>query len=282
MAWLFCAGAHRAWRTRRRPEFPPPLLVVGSLRAGGSCKTDLVAWIADRHPHLALLAHPTGDEDLMLSRRFPGRVFAHRDWLKAWEKAAAAGFAAGVCDGGMQDPALDGCPALSLAHPEGPRGISDLLPFGSFRALRPFPRAKERTLLLGTDLRAGLDPADIPAPGTVVRAACAVARPDVFFRELESAGLRLAERVALPDHARFPAALLGRMAGENHPWLVTAKDAAREDLPPRARAVGRIPDLSPACAEAVDELVRALPDPRDQSGVLESAPSISRTRSGTR
>jgi tetraacyldisaccharide-1-P 4'-kinase len=282
MLWLLGTGVHRRWRARRRPIDPPPLLVVGSLRSGGSCKTDLVAWIARRHPHLAVLVHPTGDEDRMLGEIFPGRVFAHRDWLRAWDEARRSGFLAGVCDGGLQDPALDGCPALLLVHPEGPRDASDLLPFGPFRALRPFPRAVERALLLGTDFRTRLDPAHLPPPGTEVDAACAVARPEIFFRELEASGLRLVERESLPDHAGFPDSLLRRMVDGIRPWLVTAKDASRAPLPKGARAVGRISELSPDSVVAVDGLVDLPPRNTPQSGVLESDPSISRTSRGTR
>lgn len=280
--WLLGAAIHRSWRAKRRPGIAPPLLLVGSLRAGGSCKTDLVAWIAQRHPHLAILVHPTGDEDRMLAERFPGRVFAHRDWLEAWAAAELTGFVAGVCDGGLQDPALDGCPALHLIHSDGPRDASDLLPFGPFRALRPFPRTDERTLLLGADLRTRLDPADLPPPGTEVRAACAVARPEIFFRDLEAAGLLLVERAARPDHARFHAELLRRMADGNSPWLVTEKDASRGNLPPRARIVRRILELSADSVRAADSMVRLLPAGTHQIGVLDSAPGISRTSRGTR
>ena len=218
----------------------------------------------------------------MLGEIFPGRVFAHRDWLAAWDEAHRSGFGAGVCDGGLQDPALDGCPALFLVHPEGPRDTCDLLPFGPFRGLRPFPRSRERALLLGTDFWTRLDPAHLPPPGTEVAAACAVARPEIFFRELEALGLRLVERESLPDHAGFPRDLLRRMTDGIRPWLVTAKDAARATLPEGTRAVGRIVELSTDSVLAADGLVDLLPRTTPQSGVLESDPSISRTRRGTR
>jgi tetraacyldisaccharide-1-P 4'-kinase len=115
-----------------------------------------------------------------------------------------------------------------------------------------------------------------------VAAACAVARPEVFFGELEAAGLHLVERVALSDHAVFPTRLRERMSVGNRPWLVTAKDSARGNLPSRARPVGRILEPTSACEKAVDDLVNLLPASSDQSGVLESAPSISRTSRGTR
>ncbi len=257
--WLSGSALHRAWRSIRTPDIPPPLLVVGSLRAGGSLKTDLVAWIAERYPNLAVLVHPTGDEDRMLEARFPGRVFCHRDWLEAWNRAERAGFVACVCDGGLQDPALDGCPALGLVHPEGPRDARDLLPFGAYRALEPFARIQEREMAVGIDLWGRLDPDKLPPPGTGVCAACAVARSEIFFRELEDAGLQVLEKVAFADHARFPGWLLRRMEAGSTPWMVTEKDSFRQKLPQQARTVRRSLVLSLRAVEAVEEMASLLP-----------------------
>jgi tetraacyldisaccharide-1-P 4'-kinase len=232
---------------------------VGSLRAGGSLKTDLVSWIAKRYPSVAVLVHPTGDEERMLDSRFPGRVFCHRDWLEAWNAAKRAGFAVGVSDGGLQDPALDGCPALRLVHPEGPRDTRDLLPFGAYRALKPSARLHERAITVGLDLSGGLDPRDLPPSGTRVGAACAVARPEIFFRELESAGLHLVERVALADHARFPRSLVRRMEAGSLPWVVTEKDWFRQKLPSQVRPIHRSVVLSAEAVEAVDDMLSQLP-----------------------
>jgi tetraacyldisaccharide-1-P 4'-kinase len=219
----------------------------------------LVSWIAERYLGLAVLVHPTGDEDGMLDARFPGRVFCHRDWLEAWNRAERAGFVAGVCDGGLQDPALDACPALRLVHPEGPRDARDLLPFGAYRALEPFARIREREVTVGIDLSGRLDPGDLAVPGTRVCAACAVARPEIFFRELEDAGLHLVEKVAFADHARFPGWLLRRMEAGSTPWMVTEKDSFRQKLPQQARTVGRSTVLSLRAVEAVEEMASLLP-----------------------
>jgi len=257
--WLSGSGLHRAWRSLGTPNIPPPLLVVGSLRAGGSLKTDLVSWIAERYPSVAVLVHPTGDEDRMLDTRFPGRVFRHRDWLEAWNAAKRAGFAVGVCDGGLQDPALDGCAALRLVHPDGPRDARDLLPFGAYRALKPFPRSRERALTVGTEVAGRLDLRDLPPSGSRVCAACAVARPEIFFRELEEAGLHLVERIALADHAPFPRSLLRRMGDGSLPWLVTEKDSFRQKLPHRVRPIRRRVVLSGDAVGAVDDMLSRLP-----------------------
>lgn len=218
--------------------------MVGSLRSGGTGKTDLVAWIARRHPTLAVLAHPTGDEDVFLQRCFPGRVFVHRDFLAAWETARLAGFAAAVCDGGLQDPALDHCPALCADLSEAPVGLRDLLPLGRYRELSPRPRASLRRIRLDRDLDPRVDRGTLPPPGTRIVAATSIARPQAFFADLERHGLVVVESLAFADHARFSRNAVERTI-ERHPgtqWLVTTKDAARgelEHLPAGSVAVER-------------------------------------------
>ncbi|HNY29939.1 MAG TPA: tetraacyldisaccharide 4'-kinase [Fibrobacteria bacterium] len=227
--WRWISLAHRTLRARRRRFPPPPLLVVGSSRAGGTCKTDLVEWIASRYPDAAVLCHPTGDEDRWLGARFPGRVFAHRDWLCAWDAARAAGFAIAVCDGGLQDPALDGCPALRLEVSPAPADWRDLHPWGPWREM-PARSRQACAVSVESQLRPALS-LEGTTPSRQLRAACAVARPEVFFRDLERSGIQLVERVALGDHRRFPKRLLERMAHDPDGWVVSAKDAARGGLP---------------------------------------------------
>lgn len=247
--WSLSAAVHRRWRRRRKPEAAPPILVVGSTRAGGTGKTDLVGWIADRHPHLAVLAHPTGDEDAWLRRRFGDRVFADRDLLRAWNRARAAGFGGAVSDGGLQDPALEDCPALRLEVDDAPRRWSDLLPWGPYRERAPRPRGRILDLVWGRDLGWSLDPASAPEPGTAVVAAAGIARPSAFFADLEAAGLVLLDRLAFGDHHRFDSKEVARARGR-HPgaaWVITEKDAAREGwLPEEGSIVARrnlsIPD----------------------------------------
>jgi len=260
--WLRLSNAHRIARSRRRPAIAPPLLVMGSLRSGGTGKTDLVAWIGRRHPDLALLAHPTGDEDTWLRERFAGRVFVHDDFLQAWAMARQAGFEAALSDGGLQDPALDGCPAICLDLDEAP-ALQDLLPFGRYRELSPRPRKRLLRVSLRQDLSPRLEPASLPPPGTRVVAACAVARAGSFFEELERAGLVLVEKLAFGDHRRFASGKL-RSVVDRHPglpWLVTEKDASRGELPrlpPGSAAVGRILSPSRDLTESVDALVEEI------------------------
>lgn len=252
-SWRRISGVHRVLRSLRRPQVPPPLLVVGSARSGGTCKTDLVSWIAVEHPHLAILCHGTGDEDRWLALRHPGRVFVHRDWLKAWRKAQAAGFCAGVCDGGLQDPALDGCPALRLDVDPAPRTWRDYHPWGPWRE-SPWRSRQATVVSVERDLRPGLG-LDGECSITGLRAACAVARPEVFFMDLEASGVRLLERVALGDHTRFSRGLLGRMAVDPSAWVVTEKDAARGGLPPGVRVAHRTLDPIPQVRGTIQALI---------------------------
>lgn len=237
--------------------------MVGSLRSGGTCKTDLVAWIAHRHPSLAILAHPTGDEDIFLQQRFPGRVFVHRDFLVAWEMARQAGFAAGVSDGGLQDPALDHCPAICLDLPRPPIRFRDLLPTGRYRELSPTPRTSLHRIRLDRDLDPRIRQDSLPPPGTRVVAATSIARPDGFFVDLERHGLVVVERLGFADHARFCRKTVDRAMSRHPgiPWLVTAKDAARGELvilPTGSVAVERRLDPGPEMERMLDELAGSL------------------------
>lgn len=245
--WRRISRFHRKRRALRRVFPSPPVLVVGSARSGGTCKTDLVAWIAERFPHLAILCHPTGDEDRWFQERFPGRVFVHRDWLRAWEAARAAGFSRAVSDGGLQDPALDDCPALRLDVEPPPAGWRDLHPWGPWREF-PWASREARAVSVERELRPGLLLAGA-IPGKELRAACSLARPEVFFAQLEESGVRLLERVALRDHRRFPGGLRERLASDPGGWVVSAKDAARGGLPAGVRVAHRSLDPTPQVQE---------------------------------
>jgi tetraacyldisaccharide 4'-kinase len=73
---------------------------------------------------------------------------------------------------------------------------------------------------------------DVPAVGGPIAAFCGIGRPGQFFQGLESAGLRLAARIAFPDHHPYTTADLERLlaaarkAGATS-ILTTEKDSAR-------------------------------------------------------
>lgn len=229
--------------------------MVGSLRAGGSGKTDWVDWLAARDPARAILVHPTGDEDSWLASRHPGRVFRDRSFPRAWDRARRAGFAKAVCDGGLQDPALDGGPSVLL----GPAEVAweDLHPFGPFRQRRP-SRSVDLHLAEGDgwSWRCELD---LP-PGTEVLLGASVARTEIVVDGLRSSGMSVEAVLPTRDHAPFRPDLV-RALESRHPgatWVVTAKDAARGEiarLRPPVAILRRTLEVSAPLASRLDALL---------------------------
>jgi tetraacyldisaccharide 4'-kinase len=69
---------------------------------------------------------------------------------------------------------------------------------------------------------------------------CAIARPDEFFASLASAGAGLLERIRFPDHHRYTAADIDRLAARGRRlccdgFVITAKDEVKLDAAMRAR-----------------------------------------------
>lgn len=72
----------------------------------------------------------------------------------------------------------------------------------------------------------------VPAVTGSIAAFCGIARPEQFFNGLESAGLRVAVRIAFPDHHRFTASDIERLLAQAKAagataLMTTEKDAAR-------------------------------------------------------
>lgn len=256
--WALAASAHRVWRSRRRPERAPRILVVGALRAGGSGKTDWADWLAARHPDLAILVHPTGDEDRWLEARHPGRVFRGRDLLDAWRAAANEGFRTAVSDGGLQDPALDGCPALLLG--ETSAGWAQLHPFGPFRERRA-SRPVRLSLEEGRDW--SWDAESLPPDGSRVLLAAGVAKTESVISDLERGGVEVAGVLRTRDHGLFDRRAIARMERIHGalPWVITAKDEARGEVAGFARppfVLRRRLFVEEHVAASVDALVESL------------------------
>jgi len=187
-------------RERARLGPPPdrPLIVIGSLRAGGAGKTSLALALARdlarRGLRPALLAYrigpgaargsagregeaeggvlqevgpdsdwrATSEEAVLLRRESGARVFATRDRARAWRRLASgeAGepFDVFIADDGFQDPRLFGAFRILLARPGEKPRLRDLLPAGPFREEAS---AATRADLVLTGPRAGrTDPAD--------------------------------------------------------------------------------------------------------------------------
>lgn len=162
----------------------------------------------------------SGDEPLMLARQLPGVcVLVCEDRYLAGRLAEHhLGATVHILDDGLQHMQLDrDVEVVIVGRDDVARPVT--LPFGRLRepldtmivadALLVEPgveiesssvpaqvfRTKRR---MGTPVR---DAGECP-PGAVV-AVAGIASPSAFFAELESAGHRIARRVAFPDHHRF-------------------------------------------------------------------------------
>lgn len=227
---------HRRIRGRK-PAKSLPILVIGSLRAGGGGKTPVVEWLARQFPEAAILVHPTPDEQVLLEEEFPGRVFASRSFVKAWGEARKAGFAWAISDGGFQDPRLEKGALALIVDEVVPKNVSNLLPFGQWRELNGLERAQmiltksdlpdlEKHSFLKYQWKSSISGGDVPDCALL---ACGVGRPEGVREDLEGLGCRIVEEYRVRDHARFSsfrmAAIVRRHPGI--PWVATRKDLPR-------------------------------------------------------
>ncbi len=192
-----------------------------------------------------------GDEALLLRQRSgapvfvgPSRPGSLKALLSAYPQTRIV-----VCDDGLQDYSLYRDVEICMMHEDG-LGNGFMLPAGPLR--EPWPRkplpcagVNDAQLLIvssGVALpgqfatRRGLGPVARRADGSccnlsslqadpALKAVAAIARPDHFFSMLQQAGLTLAAREALPDHADF--AGRDRASFGTYTLLCTEKDAVK-------------------------------------------------------
>ena len=151
-----------------------------------------------------------------------------------------------VCDDGLQHHALARDVEICVFDSRG-AGNGWLLPAGPLR--EPWPRPVDLVLLTEPlahplpgassmtvhQARRGLAPYALDASGHATElsalaqhpdtAVAAIARPEAFFTMLRTAGLPLAQTIALPDHADF--AQEQDWMRSAHTVLCTEKDAAK-------------------------------------------------------
>ncbi len=259
-----------AWRA------PVPVICCGNLSVGGAGKTTLALDLLTRLRARGVRVHAltrgyggtarellrvdaathdatlVGDEALLLAASAPTWVAADR--AAAARAAVAQGAQCLVLDDGRQHPGLAHDATLLVIDGAIGFGNGRLLPAGPLRESVEHGAARAHAaILIGPDLRAAR--ARLPPRLPVLRAELVMAaqahalrgrrlaafagigRPEKFFGALEAIGLQLVQRAGFPDHHRYGAAELDRLAARaqaaNATLVTTPKDAVR--LPPAFR-----------------------------------------------
>lgn len=254
---------------------PAPVVCVGNVAVGGAGKTPVALDLGNRLRNRGRAVHflsrgyggrlygparvepdrhaaaDVGDEPLLLARVAPTWVAADR--LSGARRAAAEGAEVIIMDDGFQNPRL--IKDLSVLVFDGAAGLGNgaLLPAGPMReTLGAACRRAQAAIVIGDD-RHGLTARigarlplfhaaavpDRPAPDGPDRvlAFAGIARPEKFFKTLETAGYGLADARAFPDHHSYSsddlADLRGRAAQLDARLITTEKDLVRLTGPDR-------------------------------------------------
>lgn len=163
-AWVYGAVARRSMQRKLRnaAHASIPVVSVGNLTVGGTGKTPLVGWIAERYQQAGLTpaivsrgyggragagpivvsqgeqpligAEVAGDEPFLLATRLPGvRVVVGSARLAGVERAAALGARVAILDDGFQHQQLARELDIVLIDGSQPFGNGYLLPAGPLR-----------------------------------------------------------------------------------------------------------------------------------------------------
>lgn len=248
-------------------RLPRPSVGVGNLTVGGTGKTPVAAWVAERLRERGLKAGFVlrgygGDEVRELEEKGGGAAFAHPDRHRAASRAVEAGAQVLVLDDCLQrrDVAVDLMLALVSADAWGPRRW--LLPAGPWReglgALRRADAvvvtrkiaAAEAAAALARELAGltrlgqgcvaalvptrmytwpGMTPAGLETlRGRDVLAVSGIGEPALFARQLEALGARV-DPCVFPDHHRFSDADVAAIVARagGRTVVTTGKDLVR-------------------------------------------------------
>ena len=248
-----------------------PIVSIGSLSAGGAGKTPLTIALAKaltargihvdvlsrgygRRSALPLLVNPSGtaeqfgDEPLVIAREAGVQVYVADERYEAGllaERDATGRSGVHLLDDGFQHRQL--ARDVDILILSG-RDLTDhLLPAGNLR--EPLhAAARAHVLAIPADqpeFEAELNSRgwqgtiwrirrrmEVPHFDGSIAAFCGIARPEQFFEGLERAEVKLAVRTAFPDHHRYTASDLERLANEARAagataLLTTEKDHVR-------------------------------------------------------
>ena len=285
-------GAYRA-QLLRSERMAVPVVVVGSVLAGGSGKTPVVMALVEhlrarglapgvvsrgygrtiahcRQVRADSLAGDVGDEPLLMAQRVDAPVFVAANRAEA-ARALLAAYPSTqviVSDDGLQHYALQRDIEICVFDERG-TGNGWLLPAGPLR--EPWPRKVDLVLrtgqpagIAGFESRRRLATVARRGDGTRIelaalrgrplKALAGIARPEAFFAMLRAEGLQLAQTVALPDHHDFTEAV----SADGCELICTEKDAVKLwRLQPQAWAVPLLLDIEPGFWAELDRLVAA-------------------------
>ncbi|HAO99959.1 MAG TPA: tetraacyldisaccharide 4'-kinase [Fibrobacteres bacterium] len=217
------------------PKHLLPLVVIGSLRAGGAGKTAVVLELARRlksqRLRVAILAYriqknanpallfevtsnmdwkQCSDEAVLLARESGMRVFVTRNREHAWDALSRSNeFDVLISDDGLMDPRLRNAFRIVLKRPEENPGIFDLLPAGPYRLTSSFLKEAD-CVVLGPSNETGSDSAWFRRELIFPKgfdfekkywAVCGMGNPTDFVRDLRYARVHLAGISHGPNHA---------------------------------------------------------------------------------
>ena len=241
------------WGIFRATEFSVPVLSVGNLSVGGTGKTPVAAWLAQRFsergaaPAIVLRGYG-GDETIVHERLNEGiPVIAAADRVRGIREAIAQGVDVVVLDDAFQHRRARRDADILLVSADAWRGKPRLLPAGPWR--EPLRAARRATLVIITrktadrsvveDVRralgnaaprvpiaiAHLAPGDLKSTatgqtlplqalhGADLTAIAAIAQPESFFKQLTELGA-VVRPFSFPDHHAFTAADARNLAAE--------------------------------------------------------------------
>jgi tetraacyldisaccharide 4'-kinase len=288
-----------------------PVVSIGNLSAGGAGKTPLTIALAKalsaRGLHVDVLsrgygrqsalplavnadgaASEFGDEPMLIAREANVPVYVAAERYQAGllaERDSTAQFGIHLLDDGFQHRQLARDVDILLLSR---RDLADhLLPAGNLR--EPLDAARRAQVIAipadEADVEAEIKARgwnaqvwrirrhmEIPHLDGPVAAFCGIARPDQFFRGLQSAGVKLAARIAFADHHIYTAADLARIESSARAAGATALLTTEKD---RIRIGALAPTVSASLPiqtvplrieiedekAAIDWLVHSLKDP---------------------
>ncbi len=267
LTYAAAAGSRRylyARHWRKSTRIPVPLVVVGNLSVGGTGKTPLVCWLAQRLRELGYrpgvvtrgyggsastvrIIQPSddpkvvGDEPILLARRTGVPVAVGRERPAAAQLLVDAGCTVVVSDDGLQHYAMQRDCEIIVVDGERRFGNGALLPAGPLRE-RPQRLVVADAVVvnggraLDGELRMRLEGRHAESltgsaaksldefAGQKVHAVAGIGNPARFFNMLRAHGIEVMGH-ALPDHAQIQASDIS--FGDARPVLMTEKDAVK-------------------------------------------------------